>query len=143
LTRSRAQNKNLQVQQTLIDWRRSQIIQLIHKGKTLNEIAEILQLDRSTISRDYQCIKDNAADVMSKYSVETIPMEVMKFLARLDAVSDEAWRMVEWADKEGDNRAKLQALYLAQDTALQIVDVITNNKMLIDEAFKNPIQNQI
>jgi hypothetical protein len=51
--------------------------------------------------------------------------------------------MVEWANKEGNNKAKLQALYLAQETALQIVDVITNNKMLIDEAFKNPIQNQI
>lgn len=56
---------------------------------------------------------------------------------RLNAVSDEAWRMVERADKEGENRAKLRALYLAQETALQIVDVITNNKMLIDEAFKN------
>jgi IS30 family transposase len=79
LTRTRAQNKNLQVQQMLIDWRRSQIIQLIHKGKTLNEIAEILQLDRSTISRDYQCNKDNAADVMSKYSVDTKPLEVKKY----------------------------------------------------------------
>ena len=68
----------------------------------------------------------------------------MKFLARPNAVSDEeAWRMVEWADKEGNNKAKLRALYLAQEAALQIVDVITNNKMLIDEAFKNPIQNQI
>ena len=70
-------------------------------------------------------------------------MKVMRFLARLNAVSDEAWRMVERADKEGDNRAKLRALYLAQETPLQIVDIITNNKMLMDEAFKNPIQNQI
>jgi glyoxylase I family protein len=42
LTRTRAQNKRLQVQQALIDWRRSQVIQLIHEGKTLNEIERII-----------------------------------------------------------------------------------------------------
>ena len=102
LTRNRAQNKKLHVRQAIIDWRRSQVLQLVQKGKTLNEIAEILQVDRSTVSRDYQCIRDNAADVMSKYFVETLPMEVMKFLARLNGVSDEAWRMVDRADKRGE-----------------------------------------
>jgi hypothetical protein len=46
LTRDRTQNKKLQVQHALIDWRRSQVIKLIHKGRTLNEIAEIQQVDR-------------------------------------------------------------------------------------------------
>ena len=46
MTRDRTQNKKLQVQQALIDWRRSQVIKLIHKDRTLNEIAEILQVDR-------------------------------------------------------------------------------------------------
>jgi hypothetical protein len=103
----------------------------------LNQIAEILQVDRSTVSRDYQFIRDSAADVMSKYLVDTTPMEVMKFLARLNAVSDEAWRMVERADKAGDYKAELRALHLAKETALQIVNAITNNKTLIDNAFKS------
>jgi predicted transcriptional regulator len=123
LTRDRSQDRKLYAQKALIDWRRSQVIQLFQEGKTLNEIAEILKVDRSAVSRDYQFTRDNAADVMSMYSVETITMEVMKFLARLNAVSDEAWRMVERADKEGDNKAVLRALYLAQETTLQIVDV--------------------
>jgi hypothetical protein len=67
----------------------------------LNQIAEILQVNRSTVSSDYQFIRGNAADVMSKYLVETIPMEVKKFLARLNAVCDEAWRMVQPVDKKG------------------------------------------
>lgn len=95
MTRKRAQNKNLQVKQVLIDWRRSQVFQLIQKGKTLKQIAELLQVDRSTVSRDYQFIRDNAADVMSKYFVEILPMEVIKFLARLNAVSDEVWGWLE------------------------------------------------
>jgi hypothetical protein len=44
---------------------------------------------------------------MSKCLVETIAMEVMMFLARLNVVSDEAWRVVELADKEDDNKAIL------------------------------------
>lgn len=103
----------------------------------MNEIAEILQVYRSTVSRDYQFIRDNAVDVMSNYLVETIPMEVMKFLARPNAVSDEAWRMVEHAEKAGDYRAELRALLLAQRSALDVVNVITNNKMLIDETLKS------
>ena len=38
--------------------------------------------------------------------------------------------------KEGNDKAKLRALKMARDTALDIVDVITNNKTIIDEAFK-------
>lgn len=136
MTRKRAQNKNLQVKQVLIDWRRSQVFQLIQKGKTSKQIAEILQVDRSTVSRDYQFIRDNAADVMSKYFVEILPTEVIKFLARLNAVSDEVWGMVREADKEGDSKAKLRALKFAARVALDIVDAVTNNKTIIDEAFK-------
>jgi hypothetical protein len=73
-------------------------------------------------------MRDNAAEVLSKYLVETIPLDVMKFLARLNAVSDEAWRMVERADKEGDNKWKIRALCLPQSAALDIVNVVTNNK---------------
>jgi IS30 family transposase len=100
LTRDRAEDRKLQVQKALKDWRRSQVIQLVQEGKTLNQIAEMLKVDRSTVSRDYQLTRDNAADVMNMYSVETIPMEVMKFLARLNAVSDEAWRMFERGTKK-------------------------------------------
>ena len=80
-------------------------------------------MDRSTVSRDYQFMRDNAAEVLSKYLVETIPLDVMKFLARLNTISDEAWRMVERADKEGDNKSKTRELCLAQSAAFDIVNV--------------------
>jgi hypothetical protein len=86
-------------------------------------MAEILQVDRSTVSRDYQFMRDNAAEVMSKYLVETIPMEVTMFLASPNEVSDEAWRMVERADKVGHDKAKIRALYLAQRSALRVVNL--------------------
>ena len=45
-------------------------------------------------------MRGNAADVLSKFLVEIISMEVMKFLVRLNAGSDQVWRMLERVDKE-------------------------------------------
>ena len=136
MTRDRAQNDRSQVQQNLIDWRRSQVVQLLSKGKTLTQIAETLKVDRSTVSRDYQFIRENSSDVMRKYLVETVPFEITKFLARLNSISDEAWKMVEQADKDGDTRTKFQALSLAQKAALLIVEVVAGNKNIVDEGLK-------
>jgi hypothetical protein len=44
--------------------------------------------------------------------------------------------MGEQADKEGNKKIKVKAPYLAQDSALHIINILTNNKDLLDEAFK-------
>jgi hypothetical protein len=129
-----------QQQQELIEWRRSQVIELISKGKNLTQTAEILRVDVSTVCRDYQYIRENANKVLKKYFAETVPLEVTKCLSRLNAISNEAWKM---AEQDGINeKTKLSALSLAQDAALHIVNVITNNKPLIDEAFTFAVDEQ-
>jgi hypothetical protein len=122
--------------QELIDWRRGQVIQLISKGKNLTQIAEILSVDVSTICRDYQYIKENANIILQKYFAETVILEVTKCLSRLTAISNEAWKMVEQADKEGDKKTKATALSIAQKAALDIVKILTDNHWLVDEAYK-------
>jgi hypothetical protein len=123
-----------QQQQELIDWRRGQVIQLISKGKNLTQIAEILNVDVSTICRDYQYIKENANIILQKYFTETVILEVTKGLSRLTSISDEAWKMAEQADKEGDKKAKAIALSLAQKAALDLVKILTDNHWLVDRA---------
>lgn len=125
-----------QRQQELIDWRRGQVVELISKGKNLTQIAEILKVDVSTISRDYHYIRENANRILEKFFVEIVPLEVAKCLARLTAISNEAWRMAEQADKDGDRKTKAIAMSLAHKAALDILDVITNNHWLVDEAYK-------
>jgi hypothetical protein len=125
-----------QQQQELIDWRRGQVIQLISKGKNLTQIAEILNVDVSTICRDYQYIKENANIILQKYFTETVILEVTKGLSRLTSISDEAWKMAEQADKEGDKKAKAIALSLAQKAALDLIEILTNNHWLIDKAYE-------
>ena len=123
-------------QQVLIDWRRGQLIELISKGKNLTQIAETLKVDVSTISRDYQYIRENANSILKNFFVEILPLEATKCLSRLTSISNEAWKMAEQADKEGDMKTKAAALSLAQKAALDILKVVTDNHWLVDEAFK-------
>lgn len=59
------------IQQELNGWRRGQAIEFISKCKNLLQIAEILKVDISTVSRDYQYIRENARKVLEKYLAET------------------------------------------------------------------------
>jgi hypothetical protein len=130
------EHQKKQQQQELIDWRRGQVIELISKGKNLTQIAETLKVDVSTISRDYQYIRENANSILKNFFVEIGPLEVTKCLSRLTSISNEAWKMAEQADKEGDMKTKAVALSLAQKAALDILKVVTDNHWLVDEAFK-------
>ena len=44
--------------------------------------------------------------------------------------------MVEKPDKDEDVKTKAQALFLARESASHIVNILTNNKHLVDKAFK-------
>jgi hypothetical protein len=128
--------KKKQQQEELIDWRRGQVIELISKGKNLTQIAEILKVDVSTISRDYQYTRENANSILVNFFVEILPLEATKCLSRLTSISNEAWKMAEQADKEGDRKTQATALSLAQKAALDILEVLTDNHWLIDRAYE-------
>ena len=72
---------------------------------------------------------------MSQYLVKIVPSKVTAFLYRLNPMMKlERW--VEKVDKHEDVTTKAQALFLARESASHIVNVLTNNKNLVDEAFK-------
>ena len=74
---------------------------------------------------------------MSNYLVETIPVEAMKFLALLNAVSDATWAMYARGREKGNNdKLEVDALRLAKDTAIEIIDIVTNNHSFVDAAFE-------
>jgi hypothetical protein len=52
--------------------------------------------------------------------------------------NDEAWKMmVEKPDKDEDVKTKAQALFLARESASHIVNVLTNNKHLVEMRLSN------
>src|SRR5215203_1798355 len=129
--------KKKQQQEELIDWRRGQVIELISKGKNLTQIAEILKVDVSTVSRDHQYIRENANSILKNFFVKILPLEATKCLSRLTSISNEAWKMAEQTDKEGDRKTQATALSLAQKAALDILEVLTDNQLYNNDISKS------
>ncbi len=121
----------------LLEWRRAQVIKLYSQGLTIDEIAAILQVSPRTIKRDHAYIKQHSKEVLQTFLVETLPMEISKALARLNAVSDYAWKLVRQAEKDKNDKLYTEALRLAKDVANDITDIVTNNRSLIDAAYEH------
>ena len=62
-----------------MEWRRIKVLELISKGETnRSEIARILQVDRSTICRDVDYLRQQAKENIAKYVDERLPEEYEK-----------------------------------------------------------------
>jgi hypothetical protein len=121
----------------LLHWRRFQTIKLLSQGRTIDQVADLLQISPKTVQRDHAYIKAYSRDLLNHYFTQTLPYEVLKAVARLTAVSDDAWSMAEEAKKTEDlkhSRFRQDSLRLAKDAANDIVNIVTNNESLIDSA---------
>jgi hypothetical protein len=118
----------------LLHWRRSQVVKLLAQGLTIDQAADKLQVSPKTVQRDHQYIRNNSKEVLRSYFTDTLPNEVLKAIARLTAVSDEAWEMARKAKEDDEPKLRTEALRLAKDAANDITDIVTNNKSLIDSA---------
>jgi hypothetical protein len=90
---------------------------------------------QKTVQRDYAYIRHHAYEVLRNYLEDTVPNELLKALARLTAVSYAAWAMAARAREKGNEKLEADALRLAKDTVIEITDIITDNKPLIDAAY--------
>jgi hypothetical protein len=117
----------------LITWRRNEVANMLSRGKTVNEIANRLQLQPRTIYEDIRFISQHAKQMLNQYLVETLPVELSKCLLRLNQVSNESWAIVD--DKKVDSRQKLAALARAESSAVSIIELLTNNRELIYSAL--------
>lgn len=117
----------------LILWRRMEVARLLSRGASVNAIAERLHVDVRTIFEDQRYIRQHASEVLDKYIVETLPVELSKCLSRLNQVSDESWALVD--NKQLHAREKLAALARAESAAVNIIKLLTNNKELVYTAL--------
>jgi hypothetical protein len=72
---------------------------------------------------------------MRKCLTQTVPYGLVQCLSRLNAVSDSSWTLYYYNTPNSKIKAAT-ALTLDSKTAKDFSDVITNNKPLVDEAFK-------
>ena len=117
----------------LILWRRTEVASLLSRGVSVNAIAVRLHVDARTIFEDRRYIRQHASEVLDKYLVETLPVELSKCLSRLNQVSDESWALVD--NKQLHARERLAALARAESSAINIIKLLTDNKELVYTAL--------
>jgi DNA-binding MarR family transcriptional regulator len=107
------QHLSSKMQQQIIEWRRAKVMELLSKGESnQSEIARILQVDKSIISRDIQYLRQQSKENIKKYVDERLPEEYEKCLVGITSILREAWNTSQQTE---DNREKIQALSLAKN----------------------------
>src|SRR5919204_3625135 len=86
-----------------VEWRRAKVLELLSKGESQSDIAKLLQVDLSIISRDVYFLRQQAKDNIKRYIDERLPEEYEKCLVGLTAITQEAWNT---AQNTQDKREK-------------------------------------
>jgi hypothetical protein len=118
-------------QKDKIEWRRDQIQQLQAKGyHSHREISGILQIPKTTVTRDIQFLSQESKNNIRKYIDERLPEEYEKILVGITSILKEAWETSKEA--EIDTKEKIQALSLAKECYSMKLELLTNAEVIND-----------
>src|SRR5918912_605347 len=115
-----------------MEWRRAKVLELLSKGDSQSEIAKLLQVDLSIISRDVYFLRQQAKSNIKRYIDERLPEEDEKCLIGLTAITKEAWNT---AANTEDRREKIQELSLAKECYSMKLELLTN-ATVVDDAIR-------
>jgi predicted transcriptional regulator len=115
-----------------VEWRRRQVFELSSKGQSQTEIARILQISESTISRDLDQLRQQSKHNIRRYIDERLPEEYERCLPGLNAITREA---CDTSANTEDKREKIQALSLAKECYSMKLDLLTN-ATVVDDAIR-------
>jgi hypothetical protein len=115
-----------------VEWRRAKVLELLSKGDSQSEIAKVLQVGLSIISRDVYFLGQQSKSNIKKYIDERLLEEYEKCLVGLNAITREAWNT---AQQTEDKREKIQALSLAKECYSMKLDLLTN-ATVVDNAIR-------
>ena len=119
-----------QIQQ--MEWRRDRVLELSSQGFSQSDIATVLQVDKSIISRDMAHLRHRAQEKLKRHIDQTIPEEYSKACDTVNMVLRMAWSIV---GKTEDEKTKLQALALINDVNKYRTELVTNG-VIVNNAFQ-------
>jgi hypothetical protein len=128
----------LSIKQQQIEWRRDRVLELSSQGFSQSDIATVLQVDKSIISRDVAHFERQAQDNLQHHIHETIPAEYEKAMNSLNQVLRLTWAIV---SKTPDEKTRLQALTLITECNKYKIDLATNGT-IVSDALKS-IQSKV
>jgi IS30 family transposase len=129
----------------MVDWRRNKVQQLLVRGYSQWDVAEELQIDQSTVSRDIQYLRQQAQENLQKHIQQKLPEEYQRCLTGMNQVLKLSWQIANKSRHDGqdhndnsdlitigDDRTRLQALSLINDCYKYIMDLTTNGVVITD-----------
>jgi hypothetical protein len=121
-----------QMKKDLMEWRRSQVLEMVSKGKSLTEIATILKVSISSISRDLSFLKEQAKKNIKSYIDIELPLEYNKCLVGINEILKESWSE---SLETSSPKEKRDWLVLAKESYAMKLDLLTNAEV-IDKAIE-------
>lgn len=96
--------------------RLSKVLSLYGKGYSQQEIANEMNVNQSTVSRDLQYIKQKSKRSIDKYLREDVLFEYERYRSVFDEISKKLWQAVDDYDTHPKDRIRaLSLLYQAND----------------------------
>ncbi|CAN5411263.1 hypothetical protein BH18THE2_BH18THE2_39030 [soil metagenome] len=77
----------------MVDWRRNKVQQLLVRGYSQWDVAEELQIDQSTVSRDVHYLRQNAQANLQKHIQQKLPEEYQRCLTGMNQVLKLSWQI--------------------------------------------------
>jgi DNA-binding transcriptional regulator LsrR (DeoR family) len=128
-------------QQQAIEWRKSRVLELSSEGYSQREIAQKLQLDKSTVNRDIQFLRQQAQENLQHHIHEVVPEEYQKCMV---GMKQSLKHVLEIAETATDPKTKLQARAIANDCYKFLMEMSTNAGIVSDALkFVNQSQQKI
>jgi predicted transcriptional regulator len=77
----------------MTEWRRNKVQQLLVRGYSQWDVAEELQIDQSTVSRDVQYLRHQAQENLQKHVQQKLPEEYQRCLTGMNQVLKLSWQI--------------------------------------------------
>jgi hypothetical protein len=111
------------------DWRRSKVRELLVKGYNHYEIANTLQIPRSTITKDIQYLRLQDRENLQSHIQERLPQEYENCMTGINRILKLTWEI---AEKPTDEKIKLQAFAQLNEGYKFKMDLTTNGVVVTD-----------
>jgi predicted transcriptional regulator len=120
------------IQQLQVEWRRDRVSELSSQGYSQSDIATVLHVDKSIISRDMAHLRHRAQEKLKRHIDQTIPEEYSKACNTVNMLLKMTWSI---AVKTEDEKTRLQALALINDVNKYRTDLVTNG-VIVNNALQ-------
>lgn len=113
-----------------IEARRNVVASMLARSMTEEEIAEQLQIDQTTVSRDIRVLKEMSNRFIFDLAKSDLAYYYRSCIDGIEAVKRRAWQIADMSDD--DKKIALTALRLAKDCDIARFELFTNGPSVLN-----------